>query len=339
MSGLSVKRKPVCVAWGDTHWTLATLELATSVTRQGLALAQELNVPVLLNGDTLDAKAIIRAEVANRLLQLLTDAPVPVIVNVGNHDLINSKSKEHSLNFLKPIVDVVDAPRFVQSINAWVIPYMDDGDELAALLGTLPKGSTLFLHQGIIGAKMGAYIKDKSSLPKETFADFRTYFSHYHQAQQIKCGRPRRGAIGLASYLGSPYSVTAAEAEDGPKGINVIYDDGTFELVPTNLRKHVKAKRTVETVLDPIPNLKSNDIFQLSVEGSATELAKLDKKLIGMTHLGHSNFKLDKIVTSINIPEAPAQVTSAELMDSLVDSTTESEAQKKLIKELWREIL
>lgn len=337
------ERKPLLVMMGDTHFTVGTLELATSAVRQARKLAHTLGVPLLLNGDTLDGKAIVRGECANRLIELLTDPtdkPCRVIINTGNHDLITEKGRAHVLHFLKPYAEVIDTPTFDRQLNSWIVPYFNDSSALETFLASIETGSRLFVHQGVMSASMGAYCQDRASLPKESFSNFRVIASHYHGAQTIKCSRLRKGTIGLFSYIGSPYTVTAAEALDGPKGITIVYDDGTLELVPTNLRKHVFEERTVENATLPIPGLQSCDILHLRITGPASELDKISKRTLGSVLLGHSNFKLTKIVAESDALEAQdAKLLPMQLLDQVIDLTPESIEQKAALKALAREIL
>jgi hypothetical protein len=341
----SKEASPVCVISGDIHFTPATLELATSVVQQMKAKAKQLGVPMILNGDTLDSKAIVRGECANRLIELLDDKSVKTIVNVGNHDLISEKGKEHVLNFLKPYCRVVDTPTFVADVDSWVIPYFGNNSELQAVLNSIPNESRLIVHQGVETANLGHYVFDKSSLPKESYANFRTIGSHYHCRQDIKCGRPRKGAVGLFSYVGSGYTVNFGEANDPEKGFQILMDDGSLEFVPTNLRKHVVAEAEISingAWLWPNGSYKigPHDLIWLKITGPRSELKKLNKEQIGKQLLGHSNYKLDLLPTDAE--ETTQQVDKlqdTEVLDNLIDSLGETKEQKLRLKSMWREIV
>lgn len=342
--------RPVAVLTGDIHFTYATLEPASSVVSQGLALSQKLGVPLVLNGDTLDGKRIIPAEVANRLIELLEPHdPTMIYVNCGNHDLISEKGEESALNFLHPYAQVVskaNSPVYIEKLGSWLVPYFNDSEKLLEFLRSVLAGARLIMHQGVMGAEMGHYIKDSTSLPREAFANFRVISSHYHKRQDIKCGRPRKGAVGLFSYLGSPYTITFAEAFDGPKGINVLYDDGTLELVPTGLRRHVIVETTAQFLdaadgagADPFEIPGEQDLLWLKVSGSASELATISRKALAPL-IGHDHFRLDKIATDVTKLAAPAEkLTDIEILDRLIDQTDESMDQKSTLKALARAVL
>lgn len=331
-------KKPRAVLISDLHFTLATLELASDALKQAQRRAVKLEVPLIIAGDTLDAKAIIRGEVANRLIEIFRLEPdLETYILVGNHDLINEKGSEHSLNFLKAYCSVIQAPVKVRGL--YLVPYMSDSLKMQEFLSSIPKGETLIMHTGVQTAFMGHYVTDKSSLPKEAFADFRVISGHYHRAQDIKCGRPRKGAVGLFSYIGTPYTTSFSEYADGPKGFQVLYDDGLMKLIPTNLRKHVILERTFSEGINHGEPLSPNDLLWLKVSGTYQELESLNKHKIGMALLGHSNFKLEKIYTDAAKTEAETEkYTGEELMDKLIDNTAESANDKAALKKLWREL-
>lgn len=186
---------------------------------------------------------------------------------------------------------------------------------------------------------MGAYTKDSSSLTPEYFANFRVISSHYHKKQDIKCGRPRKGAVGLFSYIGAPYSISFSEAGDGPKGFSIVYDDGTLELVPTNLRKHVKVERLVEDALNPIPGLNPEDLLWVVIKGPASEMDKLTRPALAKA-FGISNFKLDKVpdeVTALDEPEE--KLTDLQVFDRLVEQGTDGAEVKAELKRTARELM
>ncbi len=333
--------KPVAVISGDIHFTPATLELASAAVRQMQARAEELRVPMILNGDTLDSKDILRGGVVNALIELLKESDVNTYFNWGNHESTNERADTHTLHFLKPYATVIDTPIFVSELDSYIIPYFHDAAKLQAVLTEIPKLSRLIIHQGVQTAFMGAYTVDKSSLPKEAYADYRVIASHYHRAQDLKCGRPRKGAVGLFSYCGSPYSQSFGEAADGPKGFQVLYDDGLLEQVPTNLRKHVILECEVdhlhECVEMSMADINPGDLLWLKVTGTYQQLAGLNKQKIGQELLGHGNYRLEKIYTDTEKPEAEDKPrTGEDLMDALVDGTGEAEKDRTAMKGLWR---
>lgn len=336
-------RAPVAVLISDEHYTPSSLPLAHAAMTQALRKAEELQVPLISCGDLLDSKAIIRAECANALIELFGEAKTRIIVLVGNHTLINEKGTTHSLNFLKPYADVIQSPIKDPQLGIWFIPYQSSPDKFLEILKGIPNGSTIIAHQGVVGGDLGHYVKDSGAIPKDALADYRTILGHYHKAQDIKCGRPRKGAIGLASYVGTPYTASFAEANDGPKGFRILWSDGILESVPTNLRKHIILEMNVINEglpLRPGLILNKEDLLWIKATAPASVLAKLNKKAIGMSLPMGENFKLDKIPTeSPKDTQERKELKDTELLDKIIEDLNESQSQKKILKDLWRQLL
>lgn len=334
--------KPIAVLISDIHFTTSTLELASAALRHALHYAHEHCLPLVIAGDTLDSKAIVRAECANRLIEILELCnPSTTYMLVGNHDLINEKSKEHSLNFLQPYCQVIDSLHYMAAIDTWLIPYQNDTDVLRAMLSQVGTGGRIIMHQGVQTAFLGHYVQDKTSLPPEAFGDFRVISGHYHRAQDIKCGRPRKGAVGLFSYIGTPYTTSFAEANDGPKGFQVLHDDGLLELVPTNLRKHVIIECDSDTYTPVHSSVKPGDLVWLKVKGTHSELANITTHSLRDVFSEASSFKLEKIYTDSERTETKKldKLSDSEILDEMIDRTGETTEQKERLKNLWREFL
>ncbi len=345
-------RKAVCVVISDVHFRTDNLSLVTAAMTQALRKAEELNVPLVDCGDLLDSKAIIRAECANAIISVLNKEKVPVKLVVGNHTLVNEKGKEHALNFLRPYATVIDAPTWDIQLESWLLPYYSDNEELKKVLKNIPDGSRIICHQGVVGANMGTYVVDKSSLDSSYFSNFRTISGHFHARQEIKCGRPRRGAVGLFSYVGSPVTHSFGEANDPEKGFQILMDDGSLEFIPTNLRKHVVLEASIDDFhvkSNDLPfsiikassrHIKEGDLLWLKVTGPRSELKKLNKEQIGKKLLGHTNFKLDLISSDAEQITAKTEtLQDTEVLDMLIESLAEPSEYKELLKGLWREIV
>lgn len=339
----------ICVLISDVHFNIKTRFLAKRALTEACRLAVARQVPLVIAGDLNDTKALMRAECINDILEVICaiGTDLRIIVLVGNHDLINEKADDHTLHFLDSFCDVVRAPVFDPAMGVWLIPYFSNVDTLAITLSGIEPGSTIIMHQGVMGAFMGEYVVDKTSLPAEAFADFRVISGHYHRAQDIKCGRPRKGAVGLFTYIGTPYSVTFAEAHDGPKGIAVLKSDGLLERIPLGLRKHVIIETTTELLhdandngADPFETPGPDDLVWLKVSGPASELDALTKKRL-KEYIGHENFKLDRVYDvaaraqdAVELQKLPTDV----LLDKLIDDSEETPAGKVYLKTIWREV-
>lgn len=337
---LEKKSKPRAVLISDIHFTVDTLERASSSLRAALALANQLIVPLIICGDTLDSKAIIRAECSNELLKIIEQAPTIVdntYVLVGNHDLLNEKSSETSLEFLRnTFCTLVTEPYFDAYLGMALIPYQSSQERLKQFLSTLPLGTTIIAHQGIKTAYMGHYSQDTSSLEPEVFDGYRVISGHYHKRQDIKCGK-----TGLFSYVGNPYTLTFAEAEDGPKGIRVLHEDGTLDFIDLNLPRHRKFYCKFEELESFISSHSEEDKIWLVVKGKKSDLDTINKKTLGNNLFGTEDYKLELVVedTSVAVRDSKPDISNTELLDELIASTKENEYRKAYLKALWRSLL
>lgn len=324
--------KPLCVCISDIHFSLSTLELASRSLKIAILKADELNVPLVIAGDLTDGKAIIRAEVANELIDIFKTARhrVLIYIIVGNHDLINEKGKENALHFLKPYVSLVDcavgAAPF--SDNVTFFPYYSDVTVLRSMLYHMPDGQILIMHQGVKGAFMGEYAQDNSSIDPEELARFTCISGHYHRHQ----------TVGTLTYIGSPFTMNFAEANDGPKGFLVLNDDGTYTREILNLRKHVKIEWNAEMEF-PTSDLNTGDLVWVKASGPSSILDKLDKQALAKK-LGLDSIKLDKVYTDTlnRTPPVIKDLSDGERFDMLIENLSESDVRKAELKALWREI-
>ncbi len=338
--------KPIAVLISDVHYSLATLALADTAMRRALNKANDLRVPLIVAGDLHDTKALHRAECQEAMLDTFHAATQLPIVLVGNHDRRNEKSPEHALHFLAEAAVIIDRPTYSGRLNtpAMLIPYQHDAEDFKAALD--PKIPLVICHQGLIGADMGHYAQDKSAITKDDVANYRVISGHYHRRQDIKCGRPRKGAVGLYSYLGNPYSLSFGEANDPQKGFSILMDNGLLEFVPTNLRRHVIIELTIEELSHPDlwkitgnPAYHVMDLLWLKVSGTRSQLASVDKQQLGYS-FGRLDFKLDKIPTDSNEePKVAPDMSPSEAMDAVIDATSETDEQKAKLKELYRELM
>ena len=346
-----MKTKPIAVLISDVHYNLQTLPLADAAMHMAIDKANELNVALIVAGDLHDTKANVRGECMAAMKKTFNKAINPVTILRGNHDSINEKSTEHSLQFLPMNCSIVAVPRkydvgilkhWIGDLQAYFVPYFHNPNELREYLQTIPIDSLVIMHQGVQGSNSGDYIQDKSAIMKEDVKDFRVISGHYHARQDIRCGRPRTGNVGLFSFIGNPYTLSFGEAKDPEKGFQILHDDGSLEFVPTNLRKHVIVDCYMEgeTLNLPSPeNIKPNDLVWVKVKGTRQELASslISRKGLAAFLRINENFKLDLIPTDTKAEVVNANLSKLELMDNIIDSLAKSDQSKRL-KQTWRDL-
>lgn len=331
--------KPVAVLISDVHYSVQNLQLADAAMRMAIDKANELKVPLVVAGDLHDTKANLRGECVNAMVETFKRCASPPYILVGNHDKINEKSENHSLNFLWPFGAIVDylptAP--VHNIG-YLIPYQHDAETLRKHLKTIPKGSQLIMHQGLTGSVSGEYIQDKSAITHADVCDFRVISGHYHTRQDIittRLGIKTDGMVGVFSYIGNPFTVNYGEVSDPPKGFQILMDDGTLEFVPTNLRKHVIWNEVIGIIADQ-PPVSPGDLLWIKMYGTREQLAGITRNSIPIK----MPFKLDLIPTdTTTTAKHTDKLSNGELLDALIDSmTTTTEARKTRLKDKWKQL-
>jgi hypothetical protein len=329
--------KPIAVLSGDIHYSLSTLELADKATRMAINKANELNVPFIANGDTHDSKANLRGECVNAMIKTFNSAKLVPYVNIGNHCKINERSNEHSLNFLKPYAHVIDTPQYIDSLSLYIMPYHHDVKELAEYIKPIHNSYPILLHQGLVGSHMGDYIVDKSALSPTDVAGKRIIASHYHARQTIKLPNG-----GVWDFIGNPYTVSYGEANDLEKGFQILYNDGSLEFVPTNLRKHIVTNVSANAIIKnhPLTQQNNQDLIWIKVHGTHEELNGITRGKIASL-IGTDIFKLDLIPTEVlSQSQIVKPSTQPELLDSIIDSLSNTtEERKQRLKDLWRNLV
>lgn len=322
--------RPIAVVTSDVHYSMNTKELADFSCRTAIDKAAELGVPWLDNGDLTNDKDVLRGTYVNMLLKTVKYAQsknVKMYFNAGNHSMVNQHGTEHTLHFLEPYCTVIGEPGTYDGFN--IIPYQHDMTKFYEAINKFPKGSIVFGHQGTLGGYLGDYVKDDSAIDPQKILSYVTYLGHFHRHYKLH----------NTISCGNPYSLSFGESNDGPKGFLVVYEDGSFTREILSLRKHTLLERDVSKVNLPIENYNPGDLLWLKVTGPESELNKIDKKKLGMSLIGHNNYKLDKIVTEVDTPVIEiGNLSEGEVLDLIIDELPETSEQKQVLKQLWRDL-
>ena len=241
--------KPLFCAISDVHIKLSTEDVSIFVLNQVAERARELKVPVIINGDLNDTKALLRSECIKSLIDYFHKySDITFYINVGNHDLNNKNSEGHSLEFLDLLgnVHVVSQPSILNFDNElfMMIPYQKSNEDFKAAIDLAKKNQVtrLFTHQGFMSAFMGDYVVDDSSVSPDEVKDFEIVIAgHYHMAQRVN---------GNIQFLGSPYTVNFGESSHD----KYIWDFGILDEKIVMKETSTQARRHVQVeVLDKLP--------------------------------------------------------------------------------------
>jgi hypothetical protein len=340
------KSKPIAVLISDIHFTLQTLDTASLALKKAQLKAHDLEVPLVICGDTLDSKAIIRAEIANRLIELLSvkDAP-DTIVLVGNHDLCNERGKTHSLNFVKPYCTVIETMYYgrLAGLNVLMVPYQSDVTALRQeLLDVECYKDIVIMHQGLQGSDSGEYYQDPTALNPEDVAHLRVISGHYHRRQTIDTGKGNK-----FDYIGNPYTLGFGEANHPEKGFQILMSDGSLEFVPTGLRKHIVIHIKVGDLDHPDLwqyDYQPGDLLWVKVSGQQAYLSDLTKAKVADYMQLKEDFRLEVIPeetnTTFEMSNRTQTMKQEEVLDNLIASLTNTDqTRKERLQTMWKKLV
>lgn len=343
---MTLMNSPLAVLISDIHYNLQTLDVADKALRMAISKANELNITLIVAGDLHDSKAVLRGECVKAIMDSLSTCRIQPIILRGNHDSINEKSTEHSLEFLRDIAQIISTPQTIEivleanHVVVELIPYCYNAEDVRKRLLNVPKDRLVIMHQGVTGTNMGHYFQDHSALSPKDLEGRRVISGHYHERQ---CMLLSNG--GLLDYLGNPYTLGFGEAEHPEKGFQILYTDGTLEFVPTNLRKHIVYDLTVDQAISlqghVVPGCNPGDKVWFKITGAHEQLAKIDKHMFN-TAMHAMNFKLDLIPlhTEFNQVHKSNSLSDHELLDCLITSLENTtDERKSRLKDLWRTLV
>lgn len=254
---------------GDCHFQPSNLDKQ----RQLFAKIKELGNPVIFLGDLLHTKEIIRGSCLNALMYMIRDLNLRTYILVGNHDLFNLHSEEHSLESLKMLqnVTIFDKPSVGVENNVVMgfIPYIHELSKFRETAGEIlaNKPKILFLHQGITGFDYGNGFIEKNGIASEELSEIPMVVSgHFHKFQKE----------GNILYLGTPFSHDFGET-DQKKYIAVLdLEKSDIQLIPTRMPEHrTFYVRTLEDLIQ-LEKMKKTDHNRIILCGEKEALSSAD---------------------------------------------------------------
>lgn len=223
-------------------------------------IAEDLGNPVVVLGDFLHNKSIIRGKVQNYLYKRVKKSPLHWIFLVGNHEWFNLQCEDHSLQTLKELENVTIVDKLLVVDDTAYLPYLPP-DRMLKALKEIPKGvKYLFCHADVVGFDYGNGILSQEGLKVKDLKRFELVISgHYHAYQEKK----------PLIYLGTPFSHTFGET-DQDKFIGV-FEEGNLELLKSPFPRH----RTFEVDCNEQESFEwdSGDIVRMFLYGSPEAIA------------------------------------------------------------------
>lgn len=235
----------------------------------------------------------------------------------GNHDCSHKNSNE--INALHEIVQgrrgfqvyTEPAELKLNSLTALMLPWISpENEKLSFDHINSTQASIVFAHLELIGFEMAKGQMMEHGMDAATFRRFKgVYTGHYHH----------KSSKGNIHYLGSPYEMTWADADD-PKGFHV-FDTQTLELefIPNPFTLHKKLVITQQTLLENMAKYKGQllkvipsetvrqhhrtdfDQFIAALEGEAHDVQVIDSVDLDIT--GAQNIDVEGLENTMTIIE------------------------------------
>ena len=253
---------------GDPHLTLKSYDKINKLFDIIEEMPQDV---VILLGDLLDTKEVIRGKCLNLLNKRFTSSKKQFIILIGNHDYFNLDCEEHALEVFKslhPQVVIVD--KIMKSNGMWFVPYYHHMDKLKEDLDVIPNNSVVFGHFDTVGFDYGnGYISD-GGLRHNDFKRFKRVISgHYHKYQEK----------GNLIYLGTPFSHSWGESSQS-KYI-ATYDSklDKLDLIQTQFEQHITTEVNCDKSVEA-PLLNKKDLHRVILKGKKENIGKFKRDML-----------------------------------------------------------
>jgi hypothetical protein len=209
---------------------------------------------------------LIRGKCLNTIYRRVSKSNLKYTFLIGNHCWFNLECKEHSLEPLKalPNVVIVDEPLVLDGIAC--IPYTHDLEKLDAIISNLPR-IPFFAHIDAPGFDYGNGAISERGISLDKLRSFPIVISgHYHKYQ-------KRGNL---VYLGTPISHSFGESNQD-KYIG-IFDSNNhkLELLEQNFPKHITLTIDCDDPTD-LPEI-GNDYYRVLLTGSEQAILKYPRR-------------------------------------------------------------
>ena len=234
------------VVFTDLHCSTATLNTCLEVLDLVHTAAVQRDAGVLFLGDFWHHRGTLRVDCLNKVLDAFKSWTVPLVMIPGNHDQVTLGGHDHGLTPLENAFrvnvgsssssnfsiakslswendndvfgdDMTVAGPLVLSHptvfrQALLVPHVRDMSVMESVLQS-PQAknvSALLVHAEVKGALMNDLIVSTHGIPPASFPPHkRIYSGHFHKPHFVKAADDRVSI----EYLGSPYQVSMAEAQ------------------------------------------------------------------------------------------------------------------------------
>jgi DNA repair exonuclease SbcCD nuclease subunit len=254
---------------GDPHCTPKNLDKIAQLLDQ----AEDLGNTVIILGDLLDTKSVVRSECLNLYFEKLSKSKLSFYILVGNHDYHNLQCEDHSLKTLKALSNVIIIDQVFQTEWATFLPFIQDKSKLKEILESTPEDHVVFGHFEVTQFDFGNGHICEDGLTLEDFSRFKRVISgHFHKHQ----------VTDNFTYLGTPFSHSFGEANQVKYIAEYEIIQDTLNLIQTTFPQHVSLKldistKTADTKLKKFLKDNVNNIVRVQLAGTSEQISQFKK--------------------------------------------------------------
>lgn len=284
-----MSKTPILVGVTDTHLKESNADLNLSIYKQAIKYAKQFGIDTVVHaGDVFDSR---KAQPLNNLksfesiLDLLAEHKIKLLTIPGNHDKVDYESESSYLDAFchHPAMHLVRTYEYGlrMSIMVHYIPFFKETTcyrqyldlALDVVRQNPDRSHVLITHIAIDGVYNNDGSQVENHISRESFSAFdKVIVGHYHNSSKI--GRN-------IHYVGSTMPHSFGDNND--KGIFVMYDDGSLEVLDTDFIRYNKKTvciddYTEEQIVGIVKNMASDDQAKckLKITGDRNRLQTLD---------------------------------------------------------------
>lgn len=272
----------------DWHLKPSNLEEIYKLQEQEICEANNLGITShVWLGDIFDSRISQREETLNtltRIIDLYSTMGHKIYCVPGNHDKGNYESESSFLDAYKyhPNFKLITTLDFflINDIPCYFIPFFVNEiwlDEFSSVSGEKNHSNhVLFTHIAFDGSMNNDGSSVESSIRPSLFKDWGLVLSgHYHDYQELSDNVVHLGSLTQNNF-----------GEDENKGFWVLYDDLTYDLIPSKGKKFRKITidlnsttlKQVDKIVKMFKDENPDNLLRVEFKGNKDELSSLDKK-------------------------------------------------------------
>lgn len=281
---------------------------------------------VVFLGDFWDIRYRVDVRLFNAVrdeLHAWSRAGVTLRMLPGNHDQVDIQGR----NALEAYGDIPGVTVYTEpqwDIDGFWLPYRKSNAELRGMLarawetygGKYPP--VLFAHHGLSGAMMNDHYSNTDGLGLEEFTGWRRILcGHYHKRQ----------AVGLLTYIGSPYQTSAGESGQA-KGY-ALFDGLNLEMVDTLWGKRYHRFEVEPGAQPDLSDVREGDEVRVKVIGEGAEKRA---ELLGQTLAGTNAIVTPEVLPMQSRLEVTPNATLATYARAFVETVETPLDKGRLLK-------